>query len=321
VLNSRTIQKQAYKFDDFLLNNQKFGTIKRNRLIIKLEEYMAELDKLLNMYFKNFIGEKNVNDQLVDELKDIYIFAYYYGNDILNKKSVNFTEIGKKKREMLNRVLTKHGEKAFQIAGEAFKAAFDTASKSDARNNNVSEKTPGPYYKYDYEWKFISQYQNPREAALESLYGTFSNAFYETNQQNYIVNLTRKITDPKRFINILADKDWSNKYIKLCFRLFTQWIYIQHYQSRFYNNESEAQKYFGQYKKTLNDLELEMKNKGFEDAVSKFHMEYVFSLLKKAELFALSDECSYLLDKRSYKDDDQGILRFESFVSANMLGF
>jgi hypothetical protein len=284
------------------------------------EANISNLNKLCEADFKKFVEKRKIEKHIINKIKNIYTFAYFYGDDILNGRAVNFSEIGTKKKDMFNGILSEYGEIAHKLSSDAFSVAFNIASKS-GKKDNVSEKTPGPYYKYDFEYKYFTRFDNPTEFVKQSLLGSFSNAFYETNQRNSIINLTGEIKEAKIFKDIITDKEWSKTYIRYCFSVFTQWIHIKYFYSYYNKGNREAEKHMLRYKKTFNDLETEMKNRGFEKAVINFHMEYLLSLLDQAEYFAFSDECRYLLDNKKYQNEDDGILRLEMFISANTFGF
>lgn len=298
--------------------------------MVDMCEIEGHFANFINHFIKNNFengkaGQVHKPD-VIEDLKEIYTFAYQYGDSYTNGEKVNFSEIGSQKREMLSIVHDSYGDEVHQVAVAAFNEAFQRACN---HGQDVIKEEPMrnvTYYVYSYEpkWYSMLDWQNkPVECFKDWATMEFSNALKETNKKWVIEKLVREIPDKDKFLEFVQNISWNRRFVQYCYGAFMQALYLYRLPSFYRYSSMDTFKVEKEYKKIIAELEKELNSFSLDQKIIEFHLEFIFQCANKAELISRKEECSVLemiVNKTSSYNNGNELLKLEMFISANEEG-
>ncbi|MBU9713200.1 hypothetical protein [Evansella tamaricis] len=285
------------------------------------EVYLKEgtVDKYLH-------GKENDKDKIIDQLKVIFTYAFIYGSNFTNKVKINYSKVREDKINMLDKLL-EFGDGIKVLGTSVFDRAFEEGCNKDKSfieppyYSIKIEKSENDFFTtYDYNTKSLKVYKS-------IISNDFFNALNETNKDKAIYKLTDTIADKDKFKDLIANNEWGSKFIfKYLFPVYTNCLYI--FVFDYIRSDSEVTRTVNQASKKnqniLDNLKKELKNMGYTDDIIDFHLEIASEISRAAYKLSIKQDVrelmSFIYGNKKYRDNEDGILRLETFISSNIEG-
>lgn len=277
------------------------------------------------------IKKERNSGEIIIALGNLYAYAYLYGVSVSNGEDIDYPKVGKDKREMLADLRSKYGDQIAYIGSTMFQEAHDKGAKVIPLKDDPNLLQP-PYYTINLQLRekyyYYSDYASkPKEVFLYNFISNFINDLNSTNNDSFIIKQTAKLKTAELAELIITPK-WSESFIgnyvlKAYFNLMYL-AYLRVYTTGGYDREDYCRKTIHNYNSILDGVKNALTKNGYSPEIIDFHLLFVKDCAKRAEKHSASDFIELmgiLFNPREYSyNDESGIIKLETFISANLFG-
>ncbi len=292
---------------------------------------MTDINEQIKASFNNLLESKQVKSEInkenqqniLDDLMEIYSFAFLFGDSYTKGEKINFKSITSKKKEMINEIFDKYGEKIHLVAIDIYNEGYKKGNNPDVIIKRLKNKITFYDYKYEPNFRMYDWNSNPVECFKNWFSSKFSEVIEVVNNRDRIQKLGEEMGDKNGFKELVTNERWKRRFVHYCYIASLHELYLGRLYKIKGRGAIESFEGEKEYEKIINELTKELNTYDIDQKVIDFHIKFANMCAEETSKLVYEDQCFVLdmiIDKSKYDDYEKGILRFEMFISANVGG-